>query len=107
MQPWNNSGTWFPHLPHIEWGLREWELGLILSGLTPALGLLLSETRVPQGPGAHIGVQEQAGALHDVRLLLELPKQLLVLVQTDAHGRRAQEQESKDQTWGRERRGVA
>lgn len=45
--------------------------------------------------------------LHEVRLLLELPKELLVLVQTAAHGRRTQEQESEDpksedQTWGRE-----
>lgn len=40
--------------------------------------------------------------LHEVRLLLELPKELLVVVQTAAHGRRTQEQESEDQTWGRE-----
>lgn len=86
----------------MEWGLDEWELGLILPGLTPALGLLFSETQMHQGPGAHIKVQERVGVLHEVRLLLELPKELWILIRTAAHGWHAQEQESKDQTWGRE-----
>lgn len=40
--------------------------------------------------------------LHEVRLIPELPEELLVLVRAAAQGRCAQEQKPKDLTWGRE-----
>lgn len=58
---------------------------------------------MPPGPGAHIGVQQRAGVLHEVRLMLELLEELLVIPQAVACGHWVQEQEIEDQTWGRER----
>lgn len=55
----------------------------------------------PGGLGTHIGIQERAGVLHEVRLALELQKKLVVLARALARGHCAQEQKSEDQTWGR------
>lgn len=58
---------------------------------------------MPPGAGAHIGLQEHAGVLHDARLLLQLIEELLAIAQAVAQDHWAQEQDSEDQTWGKRR----
>lgn len=77
---------------------------LVLSGDHSSSSSTHSSLRLrcpPGGPGTHIGVQERAGVLHEVRLALELQEKLVVLARALARGHHAQEQESEDQTWGR------
>lgn len=85
----------FPHQPQAE---------RVLSGDCSSPSSTHSSLRLrcpPGGLGTHIGIQERAGFLHEVRLALELQEKLVVLARALACGHCAQEQKSEDQTWGR------